>query len=457
MTSLAKRLEAHLRDHSKDLAADMARSAEQVRLQNINFEHQRFINHIPVPYVLEKSRYDELCRNAAPVFAALNRVVQGYRTDPRIRTYFSHLEKLERFLALPVPVEPVISIARFDLVETTSGEFRVVEPNTCCPGGVILASLFYEILKQSSAYKFLAANAREHVVPILSGDTIYNYLISEYESVFGKRDSYNFVIADTRSAPMETELFELRDGARARGYRAEKAQIQDLTYDRGTLQLGEMPVHILYQFLDVLFTDDMAQIAANYEEIAPYLAAMENKAALVLNSFPPILISEDKSILALLHEPELAGMFSAQEHAAIAALVPETYRLRPGIVKFEGDAVDLATLLKRRKDDFLIKAQMESMGRDIVIGRTVSDAQWEAIIAQRMGGKFVAQRFIEEVPLMLPDPEAPELAMRSMNYTLALFFLGGQIKGMCNRVSPSLVTNIGAGGAWNDVFIYDDK
>jgi hypothetical protein len=176
---------------------------------------------------------------------------------------------------------------------------------------------------------------------------------------------------------------------------------------------------------------------------------------LVVNPFPSIFISEDKSILALLMDREFADDFDADEHEAIRALVPETYRLRDQEVEFENEKVDLVRLLKERKDDFLIKAQMESMGRDIVIGRDVDSQRWDDIIDKKLGGMFVAQRFIEEKPIELLDPSLETDSTISMYYTLALFFMGGRITGMFNRVSPKLVTNVAQGGAYQEVFIYE--
>lgn len=150
-----------------------------------------------------------------------------------------------------------------------------------------------------------------------------------------------------------------------------------------------------------------------------------------------------------------SSVYSLDERDAIAALVPETYRLHAGKIVFEGEKTDLVALLKSRKDDFVIKAQMESMGRDITIGRAVDQHQWAHLIDSKLGGLYIAQRFIEETPMQLPVKDAENVSLQSMYYTLALFFMGGKATGMCNRVSPQLVTNVAQGGAWGEVFVYE--
>lgn len=456
MTDPNRLLADYARGNLEEIREDCAHSAARVRELNIDVEDpDDLVTHLVVPYCIDRRRYEALCADASLVFAALNRVVVAYQTDLQVRAYFPHLEHFERFLTLPVLPDPAIAVARYDLVESRDGEFKMVEPNTCCPGGTIWASMFNDMLREGNTYRFLREHITEVPQRIHNGDTIYEFLTDQHARHLGPRDRYAFAIADTRTAPMEAELHELRDGARQRGHHAEKCQIQDFKMKPDGLHLNGQRIDIVYQFLDVLYKDDMAQIAASYDEIADYLTAMQRREVLVVQPFPPIFLSEDKSILALLTDEAFADYFTSAEHAAIARLVPETYRLEEGKVPFEGDVVDLRRLLLQRKDDFLIKAQMESMGRDIVIGREVSDDRWRAHLDATIGGPHVAQRFVEETPLELHAPGEAPGPIVPLHYTLALLILGGEPVGMFNRVSPQLVTNVARGGAFGEVIVYE--
>lgn len=446
----------YARSNPDAIRADYAHSATRVRELDIDVESpDDLVTHLAIPYCLDRHRYEALCADSVQVFQALDRVVAAYRTDSRVRAFFPHLEQFERFLTLPVLPDPTIAIARYDLVESRSGEFKIVEPNTCCPGGTIWASMFNDMFREGNTYRFLREHITEVPQRIHNGDTIYDFLTEQHARHFGPRDHYAFAIADTRTAPMEAELHELRDGARQRGHSAEKCQIQDFERKSDGLYLKDQRIDIVYQFLDVLYKDEMAQIAADYDEIADYLEAMARREVLVVQPFPPIFLSEDKSILALLTDDAFEDYFTPAEHAAIARLVPETYRLAEGRVRFEGETTDLRRLLLGNKDDFLIKAQMESMGRDIVIGREVSDEQWRAHLEATIGGPYVAQRFIEEKPLELHAPGETPGPIVPLHYTLALLILGGEPVGMFNRVSPELVTNVARGGAFGEVIVYE--
>jgi hypothetical protein len=456
MTDPNRLLADYARSNLDEIREDYAHSAARIRELNVDFEDpDDLVTHFAVPYCIDRHRYEALCADASLVFDALNRVVVAYRTDPQVRAFFPHLEQFERFLTLPVLPDPAIAIARYDLVESRSGEFKIVEPNTCCPGGTIWASMFNEIFREGNTYRFLREHITEVPQRIHNGDTIYDFLTEQHARHFGPRDRYAFAIADTRTAPMEAELHELRDGARQRGHNAEKCQIQDFKRKSDGLYLKDLRIDIVYQFLDVLYKDNMAQIAASYDEIADYLEAIRRREVLAVQPFPPIFLSEDKSILALLTDEAFKDHFTQDEHAAIAGLVPETYRLAEGKVRFEGDTVDLRHLLLERKNDFLVKAQMESMGRDIVIGREVSDDRWRAHLDTAIGGLHVAQRFIEETPMELHAPGEAPGPIVPLHYTLALFILGGEPVGMLNRVSPDLVTNVARGGAAGEVIVYE--
>jgi uncharacterized circularly permuted ATP-grasp superfamily protein len=457
-TSPRARLEHYWRTEPEALARDYAQARASAIAKNIVWrtgEHRFAVPYTPIPYLLERTRYEALCRDASLVFGALDRIVKGYAKDARIRAYFPHLAKYEVFLSLPVLVDPAISIARFDILETRAGQFQIVEPNTCCPGGSIWTALFYEMFTQTSVGAHMRELVREVPQPLHDPTTIYRFLTAQHAKHFPGRRDCRIMIADTSAAPMDEELVELTDEGNARGFPCVKGTIQDIEFRDGAAYVGNERIDVLYQFLDVLFRGDYAQITDSLDDIRGYLAAMRARAMLVVNPFPPIFISEDKTSLALLREPEFAADFSAAEHAAFARLVPPTYRVRDRIVEFEGERTSLMTLLRKRQSEFVIKAQMESMGRDITIGAKVSADEWERKLRSALDGPYIAQQFVEANPLTLPDPA--DLSRTQANfYTLALSFMGGEIQGIWNRVSPQLVTNVAQGGAVQNVVVYDD-
>jgi hypothetical protein len=457
-TSPRSRLESYWRNQPDAVGRDYAQARAGAVAKDIVWRTgDRFaIPYTPIPYFLERSRYEALCDDALLVFGALDRIVAGYATDRKIRAYFPHLEKYDVFLSLPPIVDPAIAIARFDILESRTGQFQIVEPNTCCPGGAIWTALFYELFTQTSVGAEVLKSVREVPQRLHDPTTIYRFLTSEYAKHFGATDECRIMIADTKAAPMDEELVELCQEGNARGFTCVKGTIQDIAFLDGAAYAGDQRIHVLYQFLDVLFRGDYAQITESLDEIAGYLAAMRARKMLVINPFPPIFISEDKTSLALLREPEFADYFSADEHAAIARLVPPTYRVRDTAVEFEGERTNLLTLLRTRQKDFVIKAQMESMGRDITIGAQVSAEAWDRKLQFCTDGPYIAQQFVEEQALALPDPG--DLTRTQQNfYTLALFFMGGEIQGMYNRVSPQLVTNVAQGGAIQNVIVYEDQ
>lgn len=426
-----------------------------VQLDNIRFEHGDYVSYIPQPYCISKVKYDKLSDDAINVFNALNTIVTNYRSDKKIKNYFKHLDSYQVFLNTPHIVDPIISIARFDLMETKSGDFKIIEPNTCCPGGMIWTAIFYDYFKKTNIYKTIANSYDIFPQALHQKKMIYEYLIQEYEKHFTKEDSYFIAIADTNFAPMETELFELRDNARKLGYKSEKIHIQDIEYKNGFAYYKNHQIHILYQFLDILFKGKYAQITNKITDISGYMQALHNRSMLTVNPFAPIFISEDKSSLALLLDPDFQAYFSEQEKQAIKKLVPPTYRMKNTDVLFNGDTVNLTKLLKAHKNDFIIKAQMESMGREIYFGKNMSDKEWHNLIKRTLDKMYIAQQFIESKLSSIYNPLSTN--EDKMYYTLALSIVGGKIKGLFNRLSNNMVTNVAQGGAVQNVLVVKEK
>lgn len=444
---LQRQIEQYVADNPDLYREDLASTANRVFFQ----PGGDVIAHAAAPHLLERTRYQALCSDARLLVSALDKVVAGYRSDGRIRRFFAHLEAYRAFLELPVLTRSHVPIARFDLLEHVDGSFQIIEPNTCCPGGQIWTSMFYASYARTHLARFIGSLTDVTPTPIQRGDAIYDFLRAEHARVFGARDDLRIVAADTTSAVMDAEVHDLCAGGRLRGIDYQKRSIQDIRFEAGEARIAGRRVDIVHQFLDVLFKGDLAQIAANYDEIDGYLAAARHQSVMLVNPFPPIFISEDKSVLALLRDPGFADLFSADELGAIARLVPETYHLRSRTVVHRGERTDLTSLLVKRKDDFVIKAQMESRGRDIMIGREVDPSTWERKVRETEGGMYVAQVFVPTHPHRIPRADGDPIAL---NATLAIFLFSGESQGLYSRLAPSLVTNVARGGAWQEVLIH---
>lgn len=426
----------HIESNPQAAKEDIAILASLAKKMSMN---GKGLNCTLTPYLMSTKNYETIRQQSETLLSTLNNIVSLYQTDKKIRSFFSHLEAYEIFLSLPLLSEQIIAFARFDLIEAADGQFKVIEPNTCCPGGHTFIPNFYRGFRQTSVYQHLQRGTALLENPLLTGHAVFPPLIREYEQHFGSKERYAAMIADTKAAPMDNELHILAESGRSQGLWCQKAAIQDLSYYNDALHLGEQRLDIIYLFLDVLFKGRYAQVTNSLDDISDFLCGAMRKSCLIVNPFPSIFISEDKSILALLHDSAFQEYFSEHERRVIHALVPPTYRMRDSTIQFQGESHNLLSLLRARKDNFLIKAQMESMGRDIVIGQGVSAQQWEERIENTLNGPYIAQEFIPAKKQLTFDPTSA--SFDEVNTVSAIWMTYGKAQGMLNRITPSLVAN----------------
>jgi hypothetical protein len=419
-------------------------------------EHNEYYPVIPTPYLIPETAYADLCRKTELIHRALEKVLRRYRDDRRIRDYFGHLDVYAAWLDLPVVSEHQIPVARFDLVEDRSGRFNMIESNTCCPVAPCRLPAMMDMIRPTKTYRFVSEQVNLIPLPLQDHRTIFNYLVMEYEKHFEKQETYRIGIGETTAQESVRDILRYKvDSAVRYGCDSEIMAIQDLQLHDGSILHRGRPVHVLYQFLDVHIERDLAGIASSPADIHDYLEGMRRKALLVVNPFPAMFISEDKSMLALLRNPAYRDYFDAEELAAVEDLVPETFRLRDEIVEFEGEKTSLLPLLRSRKDDLVIKGQMANSGNDVTIGHQTSAAAWEAKIRASLGGLYVVQKYVAGKTQALRDLSSPEQIV-TMNGTLAMCLIGGKACGMDNRLSTAFVTNCARGGVTQNVLVYAD-
>jgi hypothetical protein len=102
----------------------------------------------------------------------------------------------------------------------------------------------------------------------------------------------------------------------------------------------------------------------------------------VMNPFGAVL-PQNKRAFAFCWERLAAFSPAAQE--AIRTLIPYTVRL---------EAVTRATVLANR-DDWVLKSDYGCEGEEVIVGRQVSPALWEASLVHAVPERWVAQRYFE--------------------------------------------------------------
>lgn len=191
------------------------------------------------------------------------------------------------------------------------------------------------------------------------------------------------------------------------------------TKEDATVKVFEQPVSLLFRHYKTdwwsdrasAWTDeDIADSAPLAEPLAVVLRAQAASKTVVINPFGAVL-AQNKRMMAFLWEH--IHRFGASAQEVIQSLVPYTSRL---------EALHPEQLRVERKD-WVLKSDYGAEGDEVVIGRLVTDEEWQASLQHARKGRWVAQRYFEAIV---------DEAGRSTNW--GVFLVGGQPAGLYARV-----------------------
>jgi len=112
----------------------------------------------------------------------------------------------------------------------------------------------------------------------------------------------------------------------------------------------------------------------------------------------------DKRNLALLRVLAERGVFSAEDNALILQYIPWTSPVEDRNVVFKDREYKLLSLMADNKDQFVIKAAGGFQGKNVFVGRFLSQQEWENATNIALGkSAFIAQEFSESLDFLAPN------------------------------------------------------
>ena len=179
-------------------------------------------------------------------------------------------------------------------------------------------------------------------------------------------------------------------------------------FERALRDLGcEGWIRFITSLADVNFTADGAYVDG--ERVGAIVSSEDNppvalfRACItgqVLWSDNPLeVVLADKRSLAILYKHRHDSSFNDAERRAIETFLPWATPLRAGPVEFEGETSDLASLLMRKKDQFVIKVARGGQGNDVYVGKHQTQHDWMRLIMRGLNeGTWLVQEFCRSLP-----------------------------------------------------------
>jgi hypothetical protein len=397
------------------------------------------------PHLLTREQYDLLAERSSLLAGALETVAAALLAQPALMAR-AGLSELEQRLALIHPGYSFATItARLDGF-FIGGELKFVEYNAENPSSLTDQSGLNQILFELRAQQRLAERYRLRQFAPVAG--LLHALLTTWRE-WGGRGAPHVAILDWHDLPTEHEFVLLRNYLASSGIPAIICAPDELEYQNGKLRRGDFRIDLVYK--RVIYNEFLAR----YDETHPLLQAYRRHDVCLINPLRCKLLHK-KTSFEFLTDPTYQTWFTAHEHEAIAQCIPWTRLVRARQTSYRGQAVDLLELLRREREQFILKPNDDYGGRGVLFGSKASAGEWETALEQALQSDFVAQEALhlqtEEFPIFTAD----DWSLKPMYVDTNPFVFRGEVEGAMVRLSGSPVVNVTSGGGETGFFVLEE-
>jgi hypothetical protein len=286
---------------------------------------------------------------------------------------------------------------RLDISKAASG-FKVLEVNAgSLMGGFELGSFenyfrkTHPRLNEKSPFSFKSYQVREHYFAFMV-DEIIKYLPSvknEVNLFIGLVDKEQKV----RDNAMEFINTPIKAALEERGMRggAFTGDLSEIKVVNGELRFRGIPIHAV-----TLLGENLTMPPAVYRSFLM-------KKVYLTAHFGYAILSNKRS-LGILRELAEQGKFDAEDNQLVLEAIPFTKDVKAQQVRYKGETHDLLTLLKERKDEFIVKDPLGAKGNNVYCGRYESQSDWNKLVeGEAMERNYIAQEFCESINFLAPN------------------------------------------------------
>jgi hypothetical protein len=397
------------------------------------------------PFVLDPEWADAARSASEELHRVLERVADLYREDEEVRRFFGPYRRAERWLTAAPSVRPCAGVCRFDGV-FIDGTYRVMETNTCCPGGVIKVGAQFP-LWQSVVAEMLGVRPPESGgQPFVTDPMLFvRHLVRMHELQFNAFPAGAGVVSLNGRYTNEIDLTVA--GLDELGVPARHLDATALRrVSGGKVSAGGFEVSLAYHKLDQLEF-------INSADCFDYLDAGAAGDLCFLNPLLAQCVLEDKSVLALISDPRFSDRFGTADQIIIERHVPWTRLVTPGnATDPAGRLISLPEFIIDQRARLIIKPCNLTRGENVTIGALTTADSWNATVGRAVrSGDYVVQQYLP-LPAMEVITGNPPQAQH-MAYELDTYLISGRYAGFLCRTSIDPIVNVGRSGIMVPVVI----
>jgi hypothetical protein len=416
------------------LDAAQKEMAESLEKEQIRFESRGF-PIIPQPYVFSKDLAAQIENDFSRLHVIVERVHDLYLTSPAVRDFMNLPPIWEEFIKLECHVRPRAYYCRYDFTLTHDGTPKVYELNSTAPAFCVYSRSFYSALKNTKTFENLKRNF-PFALELFS---------HQHEPVFGqalfdaapenKGGQITIGIINSKYGTMVNELAAMEQECAGEGCRVERAFVEDLRFENNRLLANGVPLDLVFLKIDCRPGADFEIPITRFRKDGEALLLAIRAGLPLVNSFSSSWLLDNKTVLALLQDDLAASVLSQEDKDLIKRIVPVTRKVsRMSPVEIE-ECIE-------RKDQFVLKASLDTRGRNVTVGLDCDSGGWREKIKNARADSATNYIVQEYAP-----PELSGGPGEKLHTSQAYYMLKGKPVGVLTRVSPFCVTNVGKGGA----------
>ena len=395
------------------------------------------------PRFLTVAQYRELARASALVAGALETVLQAAMADEALRAQFG-LTAWEEQLIHADPGFPAASpTSRLDAFWAPGeGGLQFTEYNAETPAG---AAYNDALTAAFLALPAMHAFQRTHLaVPLPAAPSVVHALLDAFHAWRGVRERPVVGIIDWAEVPTASEFVLFRQAFEAEGIPAAIVDPRDAEYANGQLRFaGGPPVTLLYKrvLIDELVTREGLD--------SPVVRAVRDGAVCMVNPFRCKLLHK-KASLAVVSDEAQAPLLTPAQREAVQRHVPWTRLVAERHTTVGGERVDLLPYVAANREQLVLKPNDEYGGKGIVLGWTVTEAEWQGAVRAALDVPTIVQRRVTIPDEPWPAWSAGGVQVTDRHLDTAPFLVDGQVVSGClTRIASDPLLNVTAGGGSN--------
>jgi glutathionylspermidine synthase len=397
------------------------------------------------PHIVTRSQYDAVARAAQTIALAIERVVERALIDDDLMAQLALTPREQTMARIDPGYSRLCVTSRLDAYVSDDG-FKFLEYNAESPAGVGDQMQLEKVLFGMAHMKQLLGE-RAHWRPE-PHKRLLQSLLQAYREWGGDKDYPNIAIVDWKGVSTESEFRILQKYFAAEGCPTIIADPNELKYSDGNLRVDDFAIDIVYKRVVI------HEFLERCSEGHPLAQAYSDRRVCMANSFRTKL-AHKKASFAILSDPRYTDLFSDQEAEAIRRHIPWTRRVTKGTTFFEGAEHDMIQLIRREREQFVLKPNDDYGGHGVFLGWETSGEDWERAIALALERPYVAQQRVPLQKVTMPT-FAGGLHLDQVYVDFNPFLFHNEVEGALIRLSSSSLLNVTSGGGQTALLVLED-